>query len=54
MRYDKDKHWIYVAVHNKYSNNILPQLPQLLSTYLLLNPDIYRQSDYRQNSMSSK
>ena len=39
MRFDKDKHWIYVAVHNKYSNNILPQLPQLLSTYLLLNPD---------------
>lgn len=39
MRYDRDKHWIYVAAHNKYANNILPQLPTLLSTYLILNPD---------------
>ena len=39
MRFDKDKHWIYIATHNKYQNNILPQLPQLISIYLLMNPD---------------
>ena len=39
MRFDKDKHWIYIAAHNKYQNNILPQLPQLISIYLLMNPD---------------
>ena len=47
MRYDRDKHLIYVAAHNKYANNILPQLPTLLSTYLILNPDkanLYLQS----------
>ena len=39
MRFDKDKHWIYIAAHNKYQNNILPQLSQLISIYLLMNPD---------------
>lgn len=39
MRFDKDKHWIYVAARTKFSNNVLPDLPRLIYIYLLINPD---------------
>lgn len=39
MRYDKDLHWIYVASDIKFRNNIFPQLPFLVSSYLMVHPE---------------
>ena len=30
---------IYVFVESKYKNNIIPELPRILTSYLLMNPD---------------
>lgn len=30
---------IYVFVGSKYKNNIIPELPRILTSYLLMNPD---------------
>lgn len=37
--YDKLRHQIYLAVYCKYDNNIIPDLPRIISTYLLSNPN---------------
>lgn len=39
MRYDKELHWIYVASDIKFRNNIFPQLPYLISVYLMVHPE---------------
>lgn len=39
MSCNRDKHWIYVAAHDKYKNSIFPQLPFLVSCYLILHPE---------------
>ena len=39
MRYDKELHWIYVASDIKFRNNVFPQLPFLVSSYLMVHPE---------------
>ena len=39
MRYDKNFHWIYVASDIKFKNNVFPQLPFIISTYLMVYPE---------------
>ena len=39
MRYDKELHWIYVASDIKFRNNVFPQLPFLVSSYLIVHPE---------------
>lgn len=36
---NKDKLFIYNVINKKYQNNIIPNIPKLLVTYLLKNPD---------------
>ena len=36
--FNRDKHFLYMAIYCKYDNNILPQVPKLLVSYLLDNP----------------
>ena len=33
------KHHIYIAIHIRYANPIFPNLPILLTSYLLQNPE---------------
>lgn len=35
---NKLKHHIYVSIHNKFKNPILPKLPDYITSYLLENP----------------
>lgn len=35
---NKLKHHIYVSIHNKFKNPILPKLPDYITSYLLKNP----------------
>ena len=35
---NRDRHFIYMAIYCKYDNNILPQIPRVLVSYLLDNP----------------
>ena len=39
MRYDKELHWIYVASDIKFRNNVFPQSPFLVSSYLMVHPE---------------
>lgn len=36
--FNRDKHFIYMAIYCKYDNNVLPQIPRVLVSYLLDNP----------------
>lgn len=36
---NKDKLFIYNVINKKYQNNIIPNIPKLLVTYLLKNPN---------------
>ena len=36
--FNRDKHFLYMAIYCKYDNNILPQVPKVLVSYLLDNP----------------
>ena len=36
--FNRDKHYLYMAIYCKYDNNILPQVPRVLVAYLLDNP----------------
>ncbi len=36
---NKDKLFTYNVINKKYQNNIIPNIPKLLVTYLLKNPD---------------
>ena len=39
MKYNDDKNRIYVLVYEKYTNPILPQIPLILTNYLMNNPE---------------
>lgn len=47
---------IYIWTHSKYKNNILPEVPCLITTYLLANPNkvsIYLRKDLNVNKLLS-
>lgn len=47
---------IYIWTHSKYKNNILPEVPCLITTYLLSNPDkvsTYLRKDLNVNKLLS-
>ena len=39
MKYNDDKNRIYVLVYEKYLNPILPQIPLILTNYLINHPE---------------
>lgn len=41
---NKLNHWLYVSLYFKYGNNVIPQIPRILLSYLIKNPtkkDLY-------------
>lgn len=35
---NKLNHHIYISIHKKYENTIIPTLPRIITSYLLKNP----------------
>ncbi len=49
---NKNNHLLYLSLFLKYNNNLIPDLPRILLSYILQNPD--KRKTYLSDSISTE